>query len=154
MIDLPFSPILAWFILGILFYLLELALPAFVVFFFGIGAWCTALALALFELSLSAQLSCFLLASLVALFSLRSSLRTVFMGRSKEESDSVTLDPAPATGTVTEAIRPPAEGKIKYAGSFWRAAADEEISPGTTVEIVDQQDLLVRVRPLKTQGEQ
>lgn len=139
------SPVLIWFLVGIACYGIELALPGFILFFFGMGAWCTALALAVFDLSLAGQLVVFILASIVSLIALRSYLKNVFLGESKTQADSATLDPSPSIGTVIEDIVPPAEGKVKYAGSFWRASADEVIPAGTTVEIVDQQDLLIKV---------
>ena len=37
------KPELVWFIAGLGLFLLELVLPGFVIFFFGIGAWVTAL---------------------------------------------------------------------------------------------------------------
>ena len=153
MIELPISPILTWFLLGIALFSIELAIPGFIIFFFGIGAWCTALGVYILDLSLTGQLILFLITSLISLIALRSYLKNVFLGEVKEEPDSVTLDPAPSTGTVTAAITPPAEGEIKYAGSFWRASAEEQIAVGTVVEVVEQNDLLVKVRPLKNTGD-
>ncbi|MFZ0280832.1 MAG: NfeD family protein, partial [Bacteroidales bacterium] len=36
-------PEMIWFIIGLVLFLLELVLPGFVIFFFGVGAWITAL---------------------------------------------------------------------------------------------------------------
>ncbi len=149
MLDFPISPILAWFLVGIAFYTVELAIPGFIVFFFGIGAWCTALAVWFIDMSLSTQLLVFLISSVVTLLVFRRLLTNVFTGEKKEETDSVTYDPSPTTGTVIEAITPPAEGKVKYAGTFWRAVADIHIEKDTTVEIIKQEDLLITVRPLE-----
>lgn len=150
MIDLPFSPVLIWFLVGMAFFAFELALPGFIVFFFGIGACCTALAIFLYDsLPLTSQLIIFLVASVASLLILRSYLRGVFVGESKKEKDSVTFDPAPATGVVTKPINPPALGQVKYAGSFWNASAEEAIAEETVVEIVEQQDLLIKVRPVQ-----
>lgn len=151
---MPISPVLAWFLVGIACYVIELALPGFIIFFFGIGAWCVALVLALTEVSLSGQLIIFLVCSLVTLGLLRSKLRTVFFGRALEQDDSVNVDPSPATGIITEAVVPPALGQVKYGGSFWQAAADEEITAGTVVEIVEKKDLIVKVRALQTGEEE
>lgn len=35
------KPELVWFIIGLVLFLLELVLPGFVIFFFGVGAWVT-----------------------------------------------------------------------------------------------------------------
>jgi membrane protein implicated in regulation of membrane protease activity len=142
------SPVLAWFLVGIGCYVVELALPGFIIFFFGIGAWCVALVLAMTDVSLTVQLVIFLVCSLITLGLLRSWLRSVFLGGAVEEDDSVNVDPAPATGIVTEAIVPPAAGRVKYGGSFWRAVADEAIAEDTVVVIVEKKDLTVKVRAL------
>ena len=144
---LQLSPVLLWFLTGIVFFAIELALPGFIIFFFGLGAWCTALAVYFSPLPLSGQLSVFLVASLVTLLLLRAWLRGIFSGFSLEEDDSVNVEPAATTGVVIEDILPPARGRIKYGGSFWQAEAEEEITTGTVVKIVEQNDLLLKVRP-------
>ena len=58
------------------------------------------------------------------------------------------------TGEVIEDILPPALGKIKYSGSFWQANADQPLVKGTTVRILEKNNLTVKVGPLTTQGEQ
>jgi len=151
---MPVSPALAWFLAGIACYVIELVLPGFILFFFGIGAWCVTLVLLIMDVSLTTQLLVFLVCSLVTLVLLRSWLRTVFLGGSTSEDDSVTMDQVPATGIVTEAILPPAEGLVKYGGSFWRAVADEELVRDTVVSIVEKKDLIVKVRKLSAVEEE
>jgi membrane protein implicated in regulation of membrane protease activity len=53
---LSLSPVLLWFLAGLVFFALELLLPGLIVFFFGIGAWCAALAVYCLPMSLSGQL--------------------------------------------------------------------------------------------------
>lgn len=143
------SPVLLWFLTGIFFFAVELALPGFIVFFFGLGAWSTALAMYFFNPELSGQLSIFLATSLLTLFLLRVWLRGVFLGSSRLEDDSVNMEPISSTGVVTEDILPPARGKVQYGGTFWQAEADENISTGHVVTIIEQKNLLVKVRPAK-----
>jgi membrane protein implicated in regulation of membrane protease activity len=143
------SPVLIWFICGIAFFVTELILPGFIVFFFGLGAWCTALVQYAYPLPLSGQLMVFLGASLVTLLLLRAWLRSVFLGSSRREEDSVTVEPDRGTGTIVEDIVPPASGRVKYGGTFWRAEADRPIASGTVVRIVAQKDLLVQVEPME-----
>ena len=150
---MPISPVLVWFLVGIACYVIELALPGFIIFFFGIGAWCVAVVLAITDVSLTQQLIIFLTASLVTLGLLRSRLRSVFLGDKLEQDDSVNIDSSRTIGTVSEAVIPPAMGQVKYGGTFWRAAADEKIAVGTVVEIVEKKDLTVKVRPLKGKEE-
>ncbi|MDX9839893.1 MAG: NfeD family protein [Desulfobulbus sp.] len=147
------SPVLAWFLLGILLFALELALPGMIVFFFGVGAWCAALAVFLLPLSLAGQLLVFLVTSLVALVLLRATVKKVFLGGKLEVDALEQSIPAGATGVVIEDIVPPAAGKIKYGGSFWRATADRPIRVGTVVTIVEKNNLSIRVRVAGPEGE-
>ena len=103
------SPVLAWFLLGILLFALELALPGMIVFFFGVGAWCAALAVFLLPMSLASQLLVFLITSLVALvllpmLSARTSLCEPFisplMSMSSFSSDRPLL-PSPILSLLT-----------------------------------------------------
>lgn len=147
------SPVLAWFLLGILLFALELALPGMIVFFFGVGAWCAALAVYLLPLSLAGQLLVFLVTSLLALVLLRATVQKVFLGGKLEVDAMEHAIPPGATGEVIEDIVPPAAGKIKYGGSFWRATADRPIRAGTVVTIVEKNNLSIRVRVAGPEGE-
>jgi Membrane protein implicated in regulation of membrane protease activity len=147
------SPVLAWFLLGILLFALELALPGMIVFFFGVGAWCAALAVFLLPMSLASQLLVFLVTSLVALVLLRATVKKVFLGRVLEVDAMEQPLPPGATGEVIEDIVPPAAGKIKYGGSFWRATADRPIRKGTVVAIIEKNNLSIRVRAADPEGE-
>jgi membrane protein implicated in regulation of membrane protease activity len=148
-----FSPVLLWFLAGLVFFALELLLPGLVVFFFGIGAWCAALAVYCLPMALSGQLLVFLATSLLALALLRSTLKKVFLGR-KTDVDAMDGDVSgAAVGVVIEAIAPPAAGKVKYGGSFWLATADQPVSVGTVVRILKKENLIVNVKPVATEGE-
>ena len=147
------SPVLVWFLVGIVFLALELLLPGLIVFFFGLGAWCVALLLSLVSMSLAMQLLVFLVASLVLLLALRSLLKKVFLGRTLEKDAMNSAQLLEGTGEVIEDILPPALGKIKYSGSFWQANADQPLVKGTTVRILEKNNLTVKVGPLTIQGE-
>ena len=147
------SPVLAWFLLGILLFALELALPGMIVFFFGVGAWCAALAVLLLPMSLAGQLLVFLVTSLVALVLLRATVKKVFLGRVLEVDAMDNDIPPGATGVVVEDINPPAAGTIKYGGSFWQATADRAIAKGAIVAIVEKNNLSIKVSPAETEGE-
>lgn len=150
---LSFSPVLLWFLAGIVFFALELALPGLVVFFFGLGAWCAALAVYLLPMPLAHQMLVFLGASLLALLLLRSALKKIFSGRKLEVDAMAGALPPDATGEVIEAITPPAAGLIKYGGSFWQATADQPFAKGTIVRVLEKTNLTVKVGPIHTQGE-
>ncbi len=141
-------PGLMWLSIGITFFVLEMAVPGFILFFFGLAAWLTALGCYLFPWSVNTQLAVFLILSLVCLFSLRGVAQKIFIGDKKEEDPDSILANGGEKCTVTSAIKPPAEGQIQFSGTFWRAEASENIEEGEVVEIVVQNDLLITVKKL------
>jgi len=147
------SPVLAWFIAGIVFFVIELLLPGLILFFFGLGAWCAALAVYLLPMALSSQLLVFLATSLLSLLLLRAALKKIFLGRVLEVDAMDTSLPDDALGLVIEDILPPAEGKVKFAGSFWQAAAEQALVRGTIVRIVEKKNLTLKVSPVDREGE-
>ena len=148
-----FSPVLVWFLVGIVFLALELLLPGLIVFFFGLGAWSVAMLLPLVPMSLAVQLLVFLGTSLLLLLALRSFVKKIFLGRTLDKDAMDHSQPLEGTGEVIEDIMPPALGKIKYSGSFWQATADQPLMKGTAVRILEKNNLTVKVGPLTTQGE-
>ena len=140
------SPVLIWFLVGIGFFLMELAIPGFIIFFLGAGAWCVALVLAVADISLTTQLIIFIACSLITLVVLRTRLRSVFSGVTLEQDDSVNMEDHSGSGVVIDAIEPPALGRIQYGGSYWKARANEPIVKDTVVTIVEKKNLIVTVR--------
>lgn len=143
------SPILLWFLAGIVFLSLEMVLPGLIVFFFGLGAWCTALLLYLMPMTMATQILVFLGASLCTLILLRSTLKKIFLGRASEVDAMESPPPAEAVGEVIEDILPPAAGTIKYGGSFWQATAEMPLTRGSMVRILDKTNLTVKVAPIE-----
>jgi len=142
------SPWLIWCLVGLGLLLLELAVPGFVIFFFGIGAFCTALASLLFELSLNGQLLVFIVSSILSLLLLRRFVRQAFTGDTEGSSVDQPLAAKGERVVVEVEIIPPAEGKVRYSGTTWRARASEPIEAGKVVEVVEQDGLVMIVKPL------
>lgn len=141
-------PGLMWLSIGITFFVLEMAVPGFILFFFGLAAWLTALGCYFFPWGVNTQLAVFLVLSLVCLFGLRGIVKKVFIGDTKDEEPDSILASGGEKCVVTASIQPPSEGQVKFAGTFWRAEASEEIEEGEVVEIVEQNDLLITVKKL------
>ncbi len=139
-------PGLMWLSIGVLLFVMEMAVPGFVLFFFGLAAIITAAGSYLLNWSLNIQLAVFLAASLISLFGLRSLIKKVLMGDKIDQGEDSILAKGGEHCVVSVAITPPGEGQVKFAGTFWRAEADEPIEEGTVVEVVQQKDLLIRVK--------
>lgn len=143
------NPGLLWLSIGVILFVMEMAVPGFVLFFFGLAAWITALGCYFFTWSLNVQLAVFLGASLVSLFGLRTIVKKVFMGDEIDDSADTIMASGGEKCVVTAAINPPAEGQVKFSGTFWRAEAKEDIAEGEVVEITKQEDLLISVKKTK-----
>ncbi len=135
---------LMWLIMGIICFLLEMMLPGFIIFFFGLGAWITALVCWFYPITINIQLAIFLVSSLMSLFILRGIIRKTFFGEVTADEDDVIVT-AGDSATVSADIIPPAEGKIRYSGTQWRAIADEKIEKGSVVTILSQDGLCMKV---------
>jgi len=141
---------ITWLIIGIVFLALEMAMPGFVVFFFGVGAWLTALFTFIVPVALNVQLVVFLATSIISLLSLRKFIQKTFLGARHDDGEiERILNAGGENAVVVQTIIPPGEGKISYSGAKWRALADEQIEAGTIVTIESQNGLVMKVRKNK-----
>lgn len=122
--------------------LAEFIVPQFVVFFFGVGALVNALLVVLLPPIASRiplQLAVWALTSSLSLFALRRYAAAWFRGKGgapDEDSD------AGRTAEVIEAITPEVPGRIRFAGTTWKAVSyDETIPVGSTVTILKKENL-------------
>ena len=137
---------LIWLATGVLLLVLEMVLPGFVLFFFGLGALVTFLCSWIFQPSINGQLAIFLISSLASLFTLRGFIKRTFLGGSTAPSEDHAIARGGESVLVIQAINPPMEGKVKYSGTSWRAVADEIIEEGQPATVVSQEGLVMRVK--------
>ena len=144
------NPAIYWLTIGVILFVLELVIPGFVLFFFAVGAMLAAFVAWLVPTtSIALQLGIFIVASLGTLLSLRGFIQKQFFASvpNKEGEDvDTSLAVAGDRGVVCNTIVPPAEGRINYAGSSWRAIADEKIEEGAIVVIMSRRGLIVHVK--------
>jgi inner membrane protein len=130
-------PWLIWFLLGIALACSELFMPAFILFFFGIGCLGVACVLLFWDITLNQQLLVFLLITIGSLVILRKTLIRIFRGVRTDSQDKEFDDfPYKERVVVLRAILPPNPGRVQHRGTAWDAVADEAIAAGETVEIV------------------
>ncbi|MFW2366298.1 MAG: NfeD family protein [Desulforhopalus sp.] len=143
------DPALYWLIIGVMLFFLEMALPGFILFFFAVGALLTALVAWITPLSIASQLGLFIVSSLGCLLGLRNVIQKRFFSTSSQEENEEGEDTVLAVpgdkGVVSATIVPPAEGRLKYSGTSWRATADEKIEEGEIVSVVHQKGLVIHV---------
>ena len=83
------KPELVWFIIGLALFLLELVLPGFVIFFFGVGAWVTALLCLIADPGINLQAIVFAVTSVLSLVLLRKMIQKRFFYSKDELSKQV-----------------------------------------------------------------
>ncbi|MDX9929002.1 MAG: NfeD family protein [Bacteroidales bacterium] len=142
-------PELIWFIIGLIFLILELMLPGFVIFFFGVGAWITSLVCLVSNPGTNLQIIIFALTSVLALVALRRLLKKKFFD--SREGNTVLLDDE-FTGRKAIALTSfgkGSRGKVEYKGTSWPASSEHEIAAGETVLIVSKESINLIVEPIK-----
>lgn len=143
---------LYWFLLGLALMLSELALPGFVIFFFGVGAWVAAFCIWLgVAEGFNTQLVIFLVSSIVSLVLFRKQGKKYFQGRVSGKVDDVARldDVKGERAVVMEDIIPNSlKGKVEFHGTMWNADAETEIRKGTAVEVVERTNLTLKVKPI------
>lgn len=140
---------LIWLIAGLVLLFLEFIIPGFVIFFFGIGALITSLSVFLFDInSFITQASVFLVTSLLSLFLLRRFAGKIFKGESDKEK-KLKNEFAGNRAKVIREIKPNAlGGKVEYNGTVWEAESEYYIPESAVVEIIENKNLKLIVKPL------
>jgi membrane protein implicated in regulation of membrane protease activity len=144
--DILSDPAVIWFLVGLGLLLLELALPGFVIIFFGAGAWVTALVCAFTDLSLNWQIFIFLLASLLGLVLLRRYLRRRFFGRTDKETEDQLEEFIGKKALVVEDFKNNL-GKVEFKGTRWSARCEAPLKKGDWVIIQSKESLTLSVKP-------
>ncbi|MEN8217686.1 MAG: NfeD family protein [Pseudomonadota bacterium] len=142
---------LVWFLVGLSLLILEALLPGLILFFFGFGAWLTALLIWWIPLHFSLQLWFFLFSSLILLFFLRRYLKAIFSGRTiiNKNPDGEDFDGyIGETAVVKVALKPNQKGKVEFHGSLWTAEANEILVEETPVKIIGRNNITLKVTAL------
>ena len=136
---------LIWFLIGVGFLVFEMLSPAFILFFFGIGAWITSIVTSLFpDMSFNQQIIIFSISSLLLLLLLRNYMKNIFNGiqnsGNDQYNDEISDD---ELAIVTKVIPQGGFGEIKYLGTFYKAKSEDsniEFVKGENVKIVKKGD--------------
>lgn len=141
---------LVWFIAGIFFFLAELAIPGFVIFFFGVGAWITGIVTLFGVNDINIQLAVFLGSSLLTLILFRKEGRKIFEGKMKkmDNADDEILESfkGQKAKVVKEIIPGDIPGKVEFRGTLWNAVSEEKIEKDEVVEILERDNITLKVK--------
>lgn len=145
--DFFMRPDLFWFLLGLFLLILELVLPGFVVIFFGLGAWITALLCLIWDPGLNLQIAVFTVTSVLSLLFLRRLLTNRFF---KGETNSpATLEEEfmnKQAVALTDIIKG-GNGRVEFKGATWNATAEDDIKQGDRVIITGKESIMLNVKP-------
>jgi len=143
------KPELVWFIIGLVLFLLELVLPGFVIFFFGVGAWITALLCLIANLGINLQAIVFAVTSVLSLVLLRKMIQKRFFYSKDELSKEVEDEFTGKEAVAITDFAPGHTGKVEFKGTSWKAESTESIVNGQRVIIKSKEDFKLFVKPKK-----
>jgi membrane protein implicated in regulation of membrane protease activity len=143
------KPELVWFIIGLVLFLLELVLPGFVIFFFGVGAWVTALLCLIANPGINLQAIVFAVTSILSLVLLRKMIQRRFFYSKDELSKDVEDEFTGREAVATMDFKPGHTGKVEFKGTTWKAESTESIVQGQTVIIKSKENFKLFIEPKK-----
>ena len=141
------KPEVVWFIIGLVLFLLELVMPGFVIFFFGVGAWITALLCLLTHVSTNLQVIVFAITSVISLLLLRKMIQRKFFYSKVDRSSAVEDEFTGKEAVATINFDKDKKGKVEFKGTTWNAESESDIKKGQTVIIIEKESFKLIVEP-------
>jgi len=142
-------PELVWFLIGLVLFLLELVVPGFVIFFFGVGAWITALVCLIGNPGANLQIIIFAVTSVLSLLLLRRLIQNKFFYGSNDDARKVEDEFTGKEGIALTDFSAGKKGKVEFKGTTWTAESDKEIKEGQSVIIKKKDSFNLIVEPKK-----
>jgi len=137
-----------WAIIGFVFILAELLMPAFVIFWFGFGAFLVMAAMLVIpDLPPTSQILIWTVSSILMVILwfkvFKRGQHKILIGRSSAHIEG-------ETGMLTEPVAPFRNGKVRFqkpilGSDLWECIADEEIAAGARVKVVRVEGSLLTV---------
>ncbi|MDR0882412.1 MAG: NfeD family protein [Candidatus Adiutrix sp.] len=153
MTEFTLEPGLCWFLLGIVFLVLEALTPGFFLVFFGLGAWVVSLLLLFLNLDQIAQWLIFIAVSVAALLIFRQKFKALLRGR-LAQSDNLD-DPVVSSRylgrevSILKEAGPGQPGLAELDGTNWQVRTDGPHLPaGARAKVVGLDGLTLIVTSL------
>jgi len=142
-------PEIFWFILGLGLFILELIMPGFIIFFFGLGAWITALVCLIGHPGTNQQIIIFAITSSILLLALRRIIQKKFLNSINTKSEDVEDEFTGKEAIATTDFGGIKNGKVEFKGTTWTAESAAEIKEGQRVNIIEKESFKLIVEPKK-----
>jgi inner membrane protein len=143
------KPEIFWFIIGLGLFLLELVIPGFFIFFFGLGAWLTALVCLVAEPGINLQIIIFAITSVLTLLALRRIIQKKFFYSKGDKSEDVEDEFTGREAIAISDFGGELHGKVEFKGTSWKAESVSEIKAGQRVLIIQKENFKLIVEPKK-----
>lgn len=136
-----------WVVAGVALILAELAVPAFVLIWFGLGALVVALLAFVADVGLTAQLFVWLVVSVVLVFLW---FKVFKPGSHKTRIGTSDADVLGEIGLLTHDVAPFQKGQVRFqkpvlGADSWECIADEAIKAGERVKVVSVEGSFLKV---------
>jgi membrane protein implicated in regulation of membrane protease activity len=141
-------PELFWFLMGLILFLLELVIPGFFIFFFGLGAWVTALVCLIVEPGTNLQIIIFAVISVLSLIALRRIIQKKFFYNRGTQSEDVEDEFTGKEAIAKTGFGGDLNGKVEFKGTTWTAESKSEIKEGQRVIIIEKESFKLIVKPI------
>jgi membrane protein implicated in regulation of membrane protease activity len=141
-------PELFWFFLGLVLFLLELVIPGFFIFFFGLGAWITALVCLIGGPGTNLQIVIFAVTSVLSLIALRRIIQKKFFYSKGTQSEDVEDEFTGKEGIAKNDFGGIINGKVEFKGTTWNAESISEIKKGQRIIIIEKDSFKLIVKPI------
>jgi len=142
-------PELFWFLLGLGLFLLELVIPGFFIFFFGLGAWVTALVCLIGNPGTNLQIIIFAVISVISLIGLRRIIQKKFFYSKGTQSEDVEDEFTGKEAIAKTDFGGIKNGKVEFKGTTWNAESTDEIKEGQRLIIKEKDSFKLIVEPKK-----
>jgi len=142
-------PEIFWFIIGLVLFLLELVIPGFFIFFFGLGAWITAIVCLIGDPGTNLQILIFAVTSVLSLIALRRIIQKKFFYSKGNQSEEVEDEFTGKEALSTTDFGGDKNGKVEFKGTTWKAESASEIKEGQRVVIIEKDSFKLIVEPKK-----
>jgi len=124
-------------------------MPGFIIFFFGLGAWVTALVCLIGHPGTNLQIIIFALTSGILLLALRKFIQKKFLNSVNTKSDNVEDEFTGKEALATVDFGGMKKGKVEFKGTTWTAESEAEIIEGQRVIIIQKDSFKLVVQPKK-----
>ena len=143
--DIFSKPEVFWFVLGIIFFVFELVMPGFFIFFFGVGACATAIFCFFCPLCINLQIIIFLSVSVLSLLVFRKMLKKKIFYKGDDEAKSIEDEFTGKNAVAITDFDKNCMGKVEFKGTSWNAEANVPVKTGQIVKIIDKEGFKLKV---------